>query len=57
VSFEELQDAISRAARTVGKHLQIVETGGQAPDHPVHPAIAETRYLKAYFCRINEGLK
>jgi 23S rRNA G2069 N7-methylase RlmK/C1962 C5-methylase RlmI len=39
------------------KHVQILEMGGQAPDHPVHPAIPETRYLKAYFCRVNEGLK
>jgi 23S rRNA (cytosine1962-C5)-methyltransferase len=57
VSAEELQDAIAKAARVAGKHLQILELGGQAPDHPVHPAIAETRYLKAYFCRVNEGLK
>ena len=39
------------------KHLQILQFGGQAPDHPVHPAIPETRYLKAYFCRVNDGLK
>ena len=39
------------------KHLQVLELGGQAPDHPVHPAIPETRYLKAYFCRVNESLK
>ena len=26
--------------------------GGQSPDHPVHPAIPETRYLKAFFCRV-----
>ena len=57
VSAEELQDAIAKAARGADKHLQILETGGQAPDHPVHPAIPETRYLKAYFCRINESLK
>jgi 23S rRNA (cytosine1962-C5)-methyltransferase len=57
VSAEELQDAIAKAARGAGKHLQILEMGGQAPDHPVHPAIPETRYLKAYFCRINESLK
>lgn len=57
VSAEALQDAIAKAARVAGKHLQILELGGQAPDHPVHPAIAETRYLKAYFCRVNEGLK
>lgn len=57
VSAEELQDAIAKAARAAGRHLQILEQGGQAPDHPVHPAIPETRYLKAYFCRVTDGLK
>ncbi|MEP6545901.1 MAG: class I SAM-dependent rRNA methyltransferase [Gammaproteobacteria bacterium] len=57
VSPEDLQDAIAKAARAADKHLQILEMGGQAPDHPVHPAIPETRYLKAYFCRVNDGLK
>jgi 23S rRNA (cytosine1962-C5)-methyltransferase len=57
VSAEELQDAIAKAARAADKQLQIVELGGQAPDHPVHPAIPETRYLKAYFCRVNDSLK
>jgi len=32
--------------------LQILERGFQTMDHPVHPAIAETAYLKAFFCRI-----
>jgi 23S rRNA (cytosine1962-C5)-methyltransferase len=57
VSFDELQNAIAKAARGADKHLQILEMGGQGPDHPVHPAIPETRYLKAYFCRVNESLK
>jgi len=57
VSPDDLQDAIAKAARAADKHLQILEIGGQAPDHPVHPAIPETRYLKAYFCRVNESLK
>jgi len=57
VSAQDLQDAIAKAARGAGKHLQVLELGGQAPDHPVHPAIPETRYLKAYFCRVNESLK
>jgi 23S rRNA (cytosine1962-C5)-methyltransferase len=57
VSAEDLQDAIAKAARATDKHLQILELGGQAPDHPVHPAIPETRYLKAYFCRVTDGLK
>jgi 23S rRNA (cytosine1962-C5)-methyltransferase len=54
---EDLQDAIAKAARGAERHLQILEMGGQAPDHPVHPAIPETRYLKSYFCRVNDGLK
>jgi 23S rRNA (cytosine1962-C5)-methyltransferase len=57
VSAEDLQDAIAKAARAANKHLQILDLGGQAPDHPVHPAIPESRYLKAYFCRVTDGLK
>jgi len=57
LTSEDLQDAIAKAARGAERHLQILEVGGQAPDHPVHPAIPETRYLKSYFCRVNDGLK
>jgi 23S rRNA (cytosine1962-C5)-methyltransferase len=49
---EELVAAIQAAARHAGRFVQILETGGQSPDHPVHPAIPETRYLKAFFCRV-----
>lgn len=38
--------------REAGTKLQILEQGGQGPDHPVHPAIPETRYLKAFFCHV-----
>lgn len=57
LTAEALAEAIAKAARGASKHLQLLELGGQAPDHPVHPAIPETRYLKAYFCRVNESLK
>ncbi|HEX7115331.1 MAG TPA: class I SAM-dependent rRNA methyltransferase [Steroidobacter sp.] len=49
---QSLVAAIQRAARHLSRFAQIVEVGGQAPDHPIHPAIPETRYLKAYFCRV-----
>jgi 23S rRNA (cytosine1962-C5)-methyltransferase len=49
---DHLLTAIQRAARHLGRFAQVVEVGGQAPDHPIHPAIPETRYLKAFFCRI-----
>ncbi len=29
--------------------LQALEQGAQGPDHPIHPAIPETEYLKAVF--------
>jgi len=46
----ELQRVLLRESRAANRRLQILEQGGQGPDHPVHPAIPETRYLKAYFC-------
>jgi 23S rRNA (cytosine1962-C5)-methyltransferase len=49
---DHLLTAIQRGARHLGRFAQVVEVGGQAPDHPIHPAIAETRYLKAFFCRV-----
>src|SRR5207302_3222720 len=49
---EELVSPIQSAARHSGRFVQILEAGGQSPDHPVHPAIPETRYLKAFFCRV-----
>jgi 23S rRNA (cytosine1962-C5)-methyltransferase len=57
LSGDELLEAIGKAARGVDKRVQMLESGGQAPDHPVLPAIPETRYLKAYFCRVAESLK
>lgn len=34
-------------------HLQILEQGHQGPDHPVHPAMTETDYLKAFFTHVS----
>jgi 23S rRNA (cytosine1962-C5)-methyltransferase len=49
---DALQRILLRESRSAGRRLQILEQGGQGPDHPVHPAIPETRYLKAFFCRV-----
>ena len=51
-----LLGAIQSAARHSGRFLQILESGGQSPDHPLHPAIPETRYLKAFFCRVTRAV-
>jgi 23S rRNA (cytosine1962-C5)-methyltransferase len=52
LSADALVSAIQRAARHLNRFAQIIEVGGQAPDHPVHPAIEESRYLKAFFVRV-----
>ncbi|KPJ92136.1 MAG: SAM-dependent methyltransferase, partial [Gammaproteobacteria bacterium SG8_11] len=49
---QELVDIIAKTARHLDRGAQIVEQGHQGPDHPVHPAIAETDYLKALLLRV-----
>ena len=47
----ELMEVIQIAGRHCDRELQILEQCHHGPDHPVHPAIPETEYLKAYFAR------
>jgi 23S rRNA (cytosine1962-C5)-methyltransferase len=51
----ELISAVQSAARHTERSVRILELGGQSPDHPIHPAIPETRYLKALFCRVTRA--
>lgn len=52
LSADDLLFALQSAARQADCQLQVLHQGGQSPDHPIHPAIPETRYLKAFFCRV-----
>ncbi|MCS6948105.1 MAG: class I SAM-dependent methyltransferase, partial [Steroidobacteraceae bacterium] len=52
VPSEALLGAIQSAARHVDRFVQLLAEGMQSADHPVHPAIQETRYLKAFFLRV-----
>jgi 23S rRNA (cytosine1962-C5)-methyltransferase len=56
LAADALLNAIQAAARHAGRFVQVLEAGGQSPDHPVHPAIPETRYLKAFFCRVTRAV-
>ena len=47
-----LLETLQKAARHRDRALQLVERGQQGPDHPVHPAIPETAYLKTLFLRV-----
>jgi 23S rRNA (cytosine1962-C5)-methyltransferase len=43
---------LAQAASNTGRQYQILEQRYQGPDHPVHPAIPETRYLKTFILRV-----
>lgn len=47
-----LLEAINQGARHLDRNVQVLSQLQQAPDHPVHPAIPETDYLKGYICRV-----
>jgi 23S rRNA (cytosine1962-C5)-methyltransferase len=47
-----LLDAIQQGARHLDRNVQVLAQLQQAPDHPVHPAIPETDYLKGFICRV-----
>ena len=49
MSRELLTQTLQHAAGRAGVFARILEFGQQGPDHPVHPAIAETAYLKSLF--------
>lgn len=48
---DRLLDIVRSAGGHRGRRLQIIARLGQGPDHPVHPSIPETAYLKAVFAR------
>ncbi|KZN14964.1 class I SAM-dependent rRNA methyltransferase [Marinomonas sp. TW1] len=51
-----LHDIVRSNSRQLERFSQLIYRGTQAPDHPVHPAIAETEYLKALFYRIHNNM-
>ena len=51
-----LHDIVRSNSRQLERFSQLIYRGTQAPDHPVHPAIDETEYLKALFYRIHNNM-
>ncbi|TQV63770.1 MAG: class I SAM-dependent rRNA methyltransferase [Halothiobacillaceae bacterium] len=49
---DKLPELMWAAARHVDRNMQILEFGRQGVDHPIHPAIPETDYLKAVYARL-----
>ncbi|MFO1208249.1 MAG: class I SAM-dependent methyltransferase [Amaricoccus sp.] len=48
------REASLHGVARAGRSAQILHVGGAGPDHPVHPALAETAYLKALFLRLGD---
>lgn len=55
MSSAELLKVIQQSARHNDRWVQVLEEGKQGLDHPVNPAIVETEYLKAFYCRVLRG--
>ncbi len=53
LSLAELQQLVLAGALKIGRHIQLLTTGTQGADHPLHLAIPEMNYLKTLFCRVD----
>ncbi len=47
-----LLEVLQQGARHLDRSLQVLVQLQQGPDHPVHPAIPESDYLKGFICRV-----
>lgn len=55
ISEEMFLDTVRRAAWQAGKVLQVIRISGAGADHPFLVHAQEGRYLKAFFCRVEDG--
>ncbi len=51
-STKDFKNMLLNAGKQVHRQLQFLEYGQQNLDHPIHPALAETEYLKSIFTRV-----
>ena len=52
VDLEAFRTACLRGIGRAGRKVQILRTGFAGPDHPLHPSLAESGYLKAITFRL-----
>jgi 23S rRNA (cytosine1962-C5)-methyltransferase len=51
-SAEGLLDALNRAACALGVRLRVLRRLAQSADHPIHPGMPETEYLKGFLAEV-----
>lgn len=52
---DRLRDIVRQCSRKLDRHLRILAEGSQGADHPVLPAVKETRYIKAIFAQVSKS--
>ena len=52
LSLDEFRQLLLASALKTGRHVQLLSTGAQGADHPLHLAIPEMNYLKTLFCHV-----
>lgn len=53
VTRPQFEETLADAATSARRHVQILESHGAAPDHPVSLHCPESAYLKCFICRVN----
>lgn len=51
-TLDKFRAACLRGIGRAGREARIIHTGFAGPDHPVHPSLSETGYLKAIAFRL-----
>ena len=51
---DALRNLVTRAAGRRRRHARLLFQGFQGPDHPIHPAMPETAYLKTFLFHLPE---
>ena len=52
-TLDKFRTASIRGIGRAGRRAQLIHTGFAGPDHPLHPQLAESGYLKALFFRLD----
>ena len=52
-----LREALRSAARSTERSARVLGVFGAGPDHPVHPAVPETDYLKAALVQVHGAVR
>ncbi|MCX7088731.1 MAG: class I SAM-dependent rRNA methyltransferase [Methylococcales bacterium] len=56
LTAENLHELLRSTARHIDRHMVFFNQSGQGPDHPVHPGVPESAYLKTFFCSVSTSL-